>query len=69
MTFICRELHDNITEIQSDFRQVQSRVYRPTQISSKTKVVMAMTMMMMTRIVIMIMAAVMTTKMMTHLYL
>jgi len=69
MTFICRELHDNIMEIQSDFQQVQSKVYRPTQIRSKTKVVMAMAMMMMTRIVIMVMTAVTTTKMMTHLYL
>jgi len=69
MTFICRELRDIIMEIRSDFRQVQSKVYRPTQIRSKRKVVMAMTMMMMTRLVITVMTAVTTTKMMTHLYL
>jgi len=70
MTSICRELHDNITEIRSDFRQIQSRIYRPTQIRSKAKVVMAMIMMMMTLwTVIMVMTAVTTTKMMTGLYL
>jgi hypothetical protein len=68
---MCRELHDNITEIRRDFRQIQSRVYRLTQIRSKAKVFTAMMMMMMmiVWIVIMVMTAVTTTKMMTRLYL
>jgi hypothetical protein len=63
MTLICRELRDNITEIRSDFRQIQSRIFRPTQIRSKANVVMAMIMMMMMIwTVIMLMTAVTTTK-------
>ena len=69
MTFTCRELHDIITEIRSDFRQIQSRIYRPTQIRSKTKVVVAMIMMMLIWTAIMVMTAVRTAKMMTRLYI
>lgn len=68
VTIICRELHGNITEFRRDFRQIQSRIYRPTQIRSKAKVVMAMIMMMMIWTVIMVVTAVTTTKMMTRLY-
>ena len=70
MTLICRELHDNIKEIRRDFRQIQSRIYKPNQIRSKAKVVVVMLMLlMMIRTVIMVMTAVTTTKMMTRLYL
>jgi len=75
MTLICRELHDNTEEIRRDFRQIQSRIYKPNQIRSKAKVVMAMLMLlpmmmlMMIWTVIMVMTAVTTTKMMTRLYL
>ena len=68
MTFMGRELHDNIKEIRRDFRQIQSRIYKPTQILSKGKVVMAMIMMMlMLRKVIMVTTAVTTTKMIIRL--
>jgi len=73
---ICRELHDTIKEIRRDFRQIQSRIYKPNQIRSKAKVVMEMLMlllmimlMVMVWAVIMVMTAVATTKMMTRLYL